>query len=236
MATTSGSYDISTSRDGIIARALRIVGAIGQGETPSATAITESSEALNDLVKEWESDGMPLWAISTWIIPLVTNVVQYSIANGPLKVIQAWGRNSDSNTDSPLVRITRMQYQMLGSKASTGTPSQLWYDPPGNSTKAGTATIFTAPDSNAASNVTIYLAGQKPFEDFDAATDVPDCPSYWFNALKWGLADQLSYEYGIGLSERAMISKKADLHKYNALSFGTEEGSLLLQPTPKFTT
>ena len=49
MATTSGLYALSTTRDGIITRALRIIGAIGQGETPTATAITEASEALNDL-------------------------------------------------------------------------------------------------------------------------------------------------------------------------------------------
>ena len=66
--------------------------------------------------------------------------------------------------------------------------------------------------------------------DFDASTDNPDIPSYMFNALTWALADQLSYEYGLGLGERSMISKKAQMHKAMALSFDQEEGSLYIRP------
>jgi hypothetical protein len=46
MPTTSGNFNLTTNRDAIIARALRIVGAIGQGETPSTTAITEGAKLL----------------------------------------------------------------------------------------------------------------------------------------------------------------------------------------------
>ena len=78
------------------------------------------------------------------------------------------------------------------------------------------------------------MSGQIPFEDFSLSTDIPDFPSYWFNALKWGLADQLAYEYGVGLAERSMITKKALYHKTQALSFGGEEGSLKIQPQPSW--
>lgn len=78
------------------------------------------------------------------------------------------------------------------------------------------------------------FAGQKPFEDFDATADVPDFPQHWFNALVWGLADQLSYEYGVSMQNRAQISKKAQFHKDMALSYGTEEGSFKIQPQPSW--
>jgi hypothetical protein len=230
MATTSGSYTYSTNRDAIITRALRIIGAIGQGETPSATAITEGAEALNDVVKEWEADGMPLWALTTYKVRPTSGVATYTLSDGPLRIIHGWTHDSSSDSDTDLVLLTRQEYQGLGSKLSSGPPSQFWYDPPGNLTKPGMITFFPVPDSTCQTYHTYSFTGQKPFEDFDTASDVPDFPQYWFNAVKWGLADQLAYEYGVGITERSMISKKALFHKSQALSFGGEEGSLRIHP------
>lgn len=233
--STSGSYNHSKNRDSIIARAMRIIGGIGQGETVDSPANSEAAEALNDLVKEWQADGMPLWAISTFSVDYVDGVAQYTMGDGgPLKIIQAWNRNSTTNGDSPIIIITRQEYQILGQKTSEGTPSQLWYNPPGNLTRTGIVTVYPTPDSTAAQYNTLMFAGQKSFEDFDASADVPDFPQHWFNALVWGLADQLSYEYGVSMQNRAQISKKAQFHKDNALSYGTEEGSFKIQPQPSW--
>lgn len=247
MPAPSYSFNLTTNRDGIITRALRIIGAIGQGETPNATAITEAAEALNDLVKEWEADGMAVWALRTYgPMTFVASTNTYTVGVGatgladtrgaPLKVYQAWIRDTQNspNTDSPANLITREAYNLMGSKSSTGTPSLVWYNPPGelnsSSENAGTITVYPTPDANAVAYLKLYFTGIRAFSDFDSSTDVPDFPQYWFNAVKWGLADQLAYEYGVGLSERAMINKKAMWHKEQALSFGTEEGSLFLTP------
>src|SRR6266704_306265 len=99
--STSGSTNLSTNRDGVITRALRIIGAIGQGETASATQITEGAEALNDLVKEFQADGMPLWKIKfltpfvytatpTYLIGLNSTINQ----TAPLKILQVRNKNN----------------------------------------------------------------------------------------------------------------------------------------------
>jgi hypothetical protein len=72
--------------------------------------------------------------------------------------------------------------------------------------------------------------GQFSLEDFDADGDIPDIPSYYYNALTWALADQLAYESGVPLAERDRITRKADYHRIVALSFDIEEGSLFFQP------
>ena len=61
---TSNSTNFATSRDNLISGALRIAGAIAQGETPSATLVSETAEALNMIVKAKQADGMPLWGLS----------------------------------------------------------------------------------------------------------------------------------------------------------------------------
>lgn len=243
---TSGSTNYTTTRDTIITRALRIIGAYGQGATPSTAAITEGAEALNDLVKEWQADGMPLWKVTTITPFSLTATEQYSIGSGatvdtpaPLKVLQAFRRNSQTspNTDTPMLVIDQHAYNLLSPKTSTGTPNQLFYKTPGTAGNTsgtqmrGTIYIYNSPDAYSILYNTIGLVVQQPYEDFDASTDVPDFPSYWFNAIKWGLARELCSEYGVGLAERGYIRSEADKHKEMALSFGSEEGSLFLRPT-----
>lgn len=68
--TTSASVDFSVSRDDLIEHALKHIGALGDGETPSSTQYTEGAKLLNMLVKAKMADGMPLWALKTgYILP-----------------------------------------------------------------------------------------------------------------------------------------------------------------------
>lgn len=53
-------------------------------------------------------------------------------------------------------------------------------------------------------------------QDFDTAPDNPDFPVQWNQALIWGLADELSFDYGIPDAEKSKISKKAALEYIRA--------------------
>ena len=53
--TTSGQTIIEMNRDSLCAAALRKIGAIALGQTPSATEVTNASEALNNLVAEYQT-------------------------------------------------------------------------------------------------------------------------------------------------------------------------------------
>lgn len=240
MATVSGTTNWFRTRDDIIKRALRIIGAIGQGETPNSTAIDEASQALNDLVKEWQTDGMQMWKYSlSDAITYTSGTNAYSIGTGstvnqvaPLKIVQAFNRNTTTNRDQPLILVTQQEYQLLGDKASQGTPNQLWYKPPGppSTEMTGTITVYTTPDTDAATNLQLYVVGEYPIDNFDATGDLADFPSFYYNALTWGLADQLAYEYGVTLAERSMITKKAQDHHDAVLGWDREEGSVYIQP------
>lgn len=231
---TSGSTNYTTNRDTIITGALRIIGAVAQGETPTATQISEGSEALNFMIKAWHSDGMPLWAIKQYAITPVASTRVYRIGNSqtintpkPLRIIDAFFHNGTTNIDIPMTLLTRDEYNSLGNKTSEGSPIQYYYDVQNT---YGDLYVFPVPDSVAATsgnNITIVY--QRPYEDFDSASDEPDFPQEWFDALKFGLADRLCPEYGVPIIDRNDIRSRAAQLKLDALLGGVEEGSFSFQ-------
>jgi len=230
---TSGSTDFSVTRDDIIKRALRLIGVLAQGETPTTDQTTEAALALNGLVKAWQTDGMPLWALKTYSVPLSAGTSSYRIGltqtvniPKPLKVIQAYNHNTTSNVDIPMRVLTKQEYNMLGNKTSSGNPIQIYYDP---QVSYGDLFVFPVPTSTEASANTIKIVYQRPFEDFDASTDTPDFPQEWYDAFTYGLACRLAPEYGVASSDRKILVQEMTIIKSDALNFGLEEGSLYFQ-------
>lgn len=58
---SSGSVDFDLTRNEIINDALLHVGAIAEGDTPSAAASASAARQLNRMVKAWQTDGVHLW-------------------------------------------------------------------------------------------------------------------------------------------------------------------------------
>lgn len=231
--STSGSTDFSVTRDDIIKRALRLIGVLAQGESPTSDQTTEAALALNGLVKAWQADGMPLWALKSYAVPLTNGASSYRIGVGqtintpkPLKVIQAWNHNTTSNVDIPIRVLTKQEYNILGNKTSSGNPIQVYYDPQNT---YGDLYVFPVPTATEASANTINIVYQRPFEDFDASTDTPDFPQEWYDPLTYGLATRLAPEYGVSSTDRKMLWQEMTIIKQDALNMGLEEGSLYFQ-------
>lgn len=227
---TSGTTTFSISRDDIINRAYRLLGVTSSGQTPSTDLVSDASFALNTLVKAWQADGMPLWAIRSYSVSLTNGDATYNIGNGqtvntpkPLKLTQAFNHDSVSDVDIPMRILTRQEYNMLGNKTSSGNPIQIFYDP---QRTYGILSVFPVPTSTEATNNTIVIHYQRPFEDFNASTDELDFPQEWFDAVCYGLACRLAPEAGISSTDRKQLWQEMTIIKNEALGFGTEEGSI----------
>ena len=222
----SNSTNFATSRNELITGALRIVGALAQGETPTTAQMTEGAEALNFLAKAWMADGMPLWVIREYSLPLTASTAVYTPSTKMMKVIQAYNHNTSTNVDIPMRIVTRDEYNRLGNKVSTGNPIQLLHIP--NRTDS-TIKVYPVPTSVEAASNQIIITYQKPYDDFDTSTDEPEFPAEWFDALKFGLAHRLAAEYGMELNDRKQLMQEALLLKQEALNNGLEQGSFFFQ-------
>ena len=228
--STSGVTTWSLQRDAVINSALRKLSVLSGGSTPAAYEITNATEALNAMLKAFQADGMPIWAIKTHSFTTTATVASTTIGVGqtlntpaPLKVVQAY-RNQGSSVNVPMNIYTNFDYHLLPLSNTSGPPVNLFYQPKG---ATGEINLWPIPSD---STTTITLVYQRPFEDMVAATDDFDFPSYWMEAIIYGLAWRLSPEYGIPLPDRQALAKEAEMFHEKAFEFGQEEGSIYFQP------
>lgn len=232
--TTSGQTIIEMNRDSIISAALRKIGAIFQGGAPNSVEITNSSEALNNLVAEFQTLGMPLWSRTDYIIPMIDSQTSYTIGVGqsvntpfPLKILQAWTVPIVGGGIQELWPNAIDVFNRLPTTPTTGIPSQYNYQPFIN---YGVLRIWPAPNSSTVSDRSLHISYLAPFEGFTSASNTPYFPREWNNALIYGLANLMAPEYGLPIPDKAYFSKEAKLHLDIALDFGLENASLTFSP------
>jgi hypothetical protein len=63
----------------IISRALKDIGALEAGESPTADASQDAFDMLNDLIDQWSNEGMMVYNTTEIIFPLISGQVQYTI-------------------------------------------------------------------------------------------------------------------------------------------------------------
>ena len=241
----SSTYTIS--RDQIISLALRKLGVLEIGAVPDTDTIDNAAMSLNLIIKQFSIEGLKLWKNSELIIPLTTNQSTYilggstsalmydslnptvAITDRPLKVIQGFYRNNSvsPHIDIPVMVISKQEYNVIGSKFSTGTANTIFYD-----TKKlnGVLYVYLTPDVNASTNMELHIVAQLPLDDLSTALGIPDFPNEWMNCLVWNLADQLSLEYGVPMNSRQEIAMRAGTYKTLLTDWDVEAASTFFAP------
>jgi hypothetical protein len=229
----STSFDWTLTRAQVIAGALRKLGVLPSGGTPSTAQTNDAAEALNALIKAFHADGMPLWAITSLTFTVTSGTATYAlnlstnITAPPLKVLQAYRTPTGAN-DVPMNILTRYDFSLLPNDA-TGMPVNLYYHPVSTTgMSTGIVYLWPTPDD---STTEITIDYQRPFADMDATDNNFDFPAYWMQALIYNLAWSLAPEYGIPPTDRGILAKEAQYWKQEALSYGTEEGSITFVPS-----
>jgi len=67
----------------IVSRALKDIGALEAGETPTPEAAQDAFEMLNDLIDQWSNEDMMVYNITEIIFPLIPGQIEYTIGPTP---------------------------------------------------------------------------------------------------------------------------------------------------------
>ena len=129
--------------------------------------------------------------------------------------------NNDYDTQVDL--IGEIEYRTLSLKGSSGRPDQVWYQP-----TLDNGTLYVWPVVPGSTVNKLIISAQYYPDDFDVASNNPDFPIEWGNALIWGLANELAPEYQVDLRQQSAIAQRAVNHLNEALDFDVENASIIL--------
>lgn len=224
---TSGSTSWELTRDQIINAAYRKTGYLSEDQTLSTTALNNGVEALNSIILLYATDGMPLWKrITTTVTPSATSQV-YTV-DAALKITQVVLKDTISSVQYDLIEKSLYDFNRLPQQTTSGGI-------PVHYTAQKTINGYTVSiwpltsDATSIAQKTINIVYQKEFDGFVSASDTPDFPQFWTQALIYGLAVALAPELGVPLSDRQLLMKEADAYRIMANSYGDEDGSVYMQ-------
>lgn len=212
--------DFRLTRDQIITSALRKLGAVDAGGTPTASQISDGAEALNVLVKSWQNLGVRLWSV-TWEVQALTSGVYQYILNPILDIQKAFVRRDD--TDYPVEVITMQNYFSEPSKDDVGLAQRVAFKP---DILLPEIYVWPVPDNSTDELHTLQV---RKLYDFDASGDYADFQSRWMQALIWSLAAELAPEYGVPVEIQDRLVSRGTGYLEQAI-----RGERALGPTDDF--
>jgi hypothetical protein len=111
----------------LINQALRSIGALASGESPSTEESNDALAALNQLLASWSSQALPIYQITRTTVTL-TGAASYTLATRPVK-IKAASISTTATMSVPLAIATAREWAEYLDKASTADfPEMLFYE------------------------------------------------------------------------------------------------------------
>lgn len=188
----------------VIKAALRLLGVIGEGETPSAPESADALEALNVLIDSWGIERLTMFQLLRTVVPLVSLQPTYTIGTGgdinivrPDQIDYAnliIDTSADPVTEIELAVWTEQQWEAIAQKELTNPLAQgIFYD---RGWTAGLGIIYPwpIPDVGTTSLVLYTKRAVTRFTDLVSTYTLP--PGYE-RALRYNLAVEIAPEYDV---------------------------------------
>lgn len=216
----------------LIQLALKISGAIGEGQTPDPSQTNDAFFLLNSILTEWQLYRFLVYDLINTTLP-ATGATSYTV--GPTGDFSVSGVRPDK-IDAAFVTLissgedtycypfmSREGYDRIINKAETGIPISFYYDP----TLTTNGTIFFWPVPAATFN--IHINCKAFLGQFASLTETITLPRQYITALTWGLAAQLKPLYGLPADPQVTQRASATL---TALANSISQVPQAVQSTP----
>lgn len=129
----------------------------------------------------------------------------------PLRVPQGRRYLLSSTIETPLITMSRLDYDYLPNKYNTGEVTQFFFDPQqGNqqyTNPLAKISLWPSPQNNANA---IRFVAQRPIQDITTLATLPDFPQEWLAPLRWNLAVEMAPEFDVPADRFDRLKQKAD--------------------------
>jgi hypothetical protein len=206
---------------------------------PTATGPPQIGVRLDDGSIHWTT----IASVASGTVTLTTGIPSAAAAgrrvyafltrtSRPVRCLHAY-RTDTSWIDAPMQLIGRVNYEQQSNKLSSGDPTQVVFEGmvAERTSSALHARVMVWPAQNSMTCDYINLITEHYVDDFDAASNNPQFPAEWANALIWNLAAELAFEYGLPVKDRQQLLMVAGSKKANLVnSSDLENASVSLEP------
>lgn len=179
----------------LIDRAMRLIGAVASGESPTTQESTDALTALNNMIESWQLDRLLVWAYVDTAVTLTPNDASYTVGPSanfnvtprPPKLENIFIR--DSNIDYPVELVTQERWYAIPDK-TTGSdiPDTAYYEP---SFTTGTLQIWPVPTRA----VSLHIVTWSQITSFASTATSVSLPQGFERALAYNLAIEIAPEY-----------------------------------------
>lgn len=171
--------------------------------TTIASSVADDTVTVDDALTGAASSGNGVWA--------------YTNALGrPLRIESA--RRLNSAIDTPIVTISKQEYDDLPNKAVKAPPVQIYYDP-----QLATGKLYVWPTISTIAD-SLNITYRRSVEDFDSGANDPDFPQEWLELLGYNLAVRIAPQFGKQIP--AEVAVMAQATKEAAMNWDQEEESV----------
>jgi hypothetical protein len=190
---------MSTTAGDQINAALRLIGQLAEGETPSAATSQDALAALNQMIDSWNTDRLLVYTTETqqfmWPPNEATRTIGPTgnfVGNRPVFIDDAtYFKDPGTNVSYGIKQINQQQYNGIALKNVTSTYPQVMYV--NNTFPDMTMTIYPVPTAV----LEFYIVSlQELLKPATLATELAFPPGY-LRAFKYNLAMEIANEFGV---------------------------------------
>jgi hypothetical protein len=202
----------------LIVDAMRLLGIVESGVTPSTDELNDGLTALNAMLDSFSNERLETYQIVQNSVALVAGTASYAIGAAqtiavarPTNINSAFVRQTASNIDYALEIITREAYDRIVYKPVQSIPSQLFYDP---GYPFGTIWLWPKPSAG----LTLYFDTWQLFPTYVLSTTIA-LPQGYERMIKYNLACEIAPMFEIQPSQAIMLiaaTSKANIKRMNA--------------------
>jgi hypothetical protein len=202
----------------IIDRAMRLIGAIGSGESPTAAETTDVLAALNAMIESWQTERLYVYAMVDTAFTLVPTDASYTVGPAgnfsltprPQKIENVYIR--ESNIDYPVKLIDFKRWDAIADKTSTSNiPEYAYYEP-----TLPTGTLQLGPVPSRANS--LHIVTWTTLASLATAGTTVTLPQGYERALSYNLAIEIAPEFEKQVSvlvQQVAAEAKANIKRAN---------------------